>query len=61
MVKTNLIVVSQIKNIAKIGEKPLNVSSDFYEALNEKVREIIEKACKRAKLNSRNTVMGRDV
>ena len=61
MVKTNLIVVSQIKNIAKIEEKPLNVSSDFYEALNEKVKEIIEKAGKRAKLNSRNTVMGKNV
>jgi histone H3/H4 len=61
MVKTGLIVVSQIKNIAKIEDKPLNVSSDFYEALNERVREIIEKACKRAKLNGRNTVMGKDV
>ena len=59
--KTNLVVVSQIKNIAKIEEKPLNVSADFYEALNEKVKEIIEKACRRAKLNSRSTVMGKDV
>jgi len=57
----NLIVVSQIKNIAKIEDKPLNVSSDFYEALNEKVKNIIETACKRAKLNNRNTVMGKDV
>ncbi len=60
MVK-NLIVVSQIKSIAKIEDQPLNVSSDFYEALNEKVKIIIEKACKRAKLNSRTTVMGKDV
>ena len=61
MVKTNLVVVSQIKNIAKIEDKPLNVSSDFYETLNEKVKNIIETACKRAKLNGRNTVMGKDV
>jgi len=61
MTKTNLVVVSQIKNIAKIEDKPLNVSADFYDALNEKVKEIIEKACKRAKLNSRSTVMGKDV
>jgi histone H3/H4 len=61
MVKTNLIVVSQIKNIAKVEDKPLNVSSDFYEALNAKVKEIIETSCKRAKLNGRNTVMGKDV
>lgn len=61
MTKTNLIVVSQIKNFAKIEDKPLNVSSDFYEALDDKVKEIIETACKRAKLNSRNTVMGKDV
>ena len=61
MVKTNLIVVSQIKNIAKVEDKPLNVSSDFYETLNEKVKTIIQTACKRAKLNSRNTVMGKDV
>ncbi|MBL7054406.1 DUF1931 domain-containing protein [Candidatus Woesearchaeota archaeon] len=54
-------VVSQIKSIAKIEDQPLNVSSDFYEALNEKVKIIIEKACKRAKLNSRTTVMGKDV
>ena len=61
MTKTNLVVVSQIKNIAKIDDKALNVSADFYEALNDKVKEITEKACKRAKLNSRNTVMGKDV
>ena len=61
MTKTNLVVVSQIKNIAKIDDKSLNVSADFYDTLNDKVKEIIEKACKRAKLNSRNTVMGKDV
>ena len=61
MTKKSLIVVSNIKNIAKIEDKPLNVSSDFYEALDEKVKEIIGTACKRAKSNGRNTVMGKDV
>ena len=57
----SLIVRSQIKEFAKIDNKPLNVSSDFYEALNEKVKNIVAESCKRAKLNSRNTVMGKDV
>lgn len=57
----SLIVRSQIKEFAKIDNKPLNVSADFYEALNEKVKNIVAESCKRAKLNSRNTVMGKDV
>lgn len=61
MTSKSLIVVSQIKSMTKVDEKSLAVSSDFYEALNNKVRMIIEKACKRAKANNRNTVMGRDV
>ena len=47
--------------MAIIEGKPLNVSADFYTALDEKVKKIVEEACKRAKLNNRNTVMGRDV
>ncbi len=61
MTKTSLIVVSQIKDLAKVGERKLAVSSDFYEALNKKVREVIERAVKRAVENNRTTVMGRDV
>ena len=57
----SIIVRSQIKEIAKIEGKPLNVAADFYTALDEKVKKMVEGACKRAKLNSRNTVMGRDV
>lgn len=56
-----LIVRSNIKNHAKINDRPLNVSTDFYEKLNEKVITIIKEACKRAKENNRNTVMGRDI
>ena len=35
--------------------------SDTSEALNKKVEKLIEEASKRAKLNNRNTLMGRDV
>ena len=57
----SIIVRSQVKDIAKIEGKPLNVSADLYTALDEKVKKIVEDACKRAKLNNRNTVMGKDV
>ena len=58
---TNLVVRSQVKNYAKVDDKPLSVSEDFYEALNKKIEKLIEDAAKRAKANNRNTVMARDV
>jgi histone H3/H4 len=58
---TSLVVRSQIKNYAKVDGKPLNVAEDFYETLNKKVEKLIEEASKRAKLNNRSTLMGRDV
>ena len=58
---SELVVKAKIKELAKIDEKALNVSSDFYEVINVRVENIIKKACKRAKLNGRNTVMGKDV
>ena len=57
----SVIIRSNIKEYAKFNEKPLNVSTDFYERLNEKVISIIKEACKRAKENGRNTVMGKDI
>ncbi|MBU0628737.1 MAG: DUF1931 domain-containing protein [Nanoarchaeota archaeon] len=57
----SVIVRSNIKEYAKVNEKSLNVSTDFYERLNEKVIALIKEACKRAKENSRNTVMGKDI
>lgn len=57
----SLIVKSQVKEHAKLDNKPLSVSEEFYRALEEKVRKLIEEACKRAKQNSRNTVMERDL
>jgi len=57
----SLIVKSQVKESAKIDNKPLNVAEEFYTALEEKVKKDVENACKRAKLNSRNTLMARDL
>ena len=58
---SELVVKAKIKELAKIDEKALNVSTDFYEAINKKVEGMIVESCKRAKLNGRNTVMGKDV
>ena len=58
---SELVVKAKIKDLAKIDEKSLNVSSDFYEQINKKVENLIQEACKRARANGRNTVMGKDV
>lgn len=58
---TSLVVRSQIKQYAKVDEKPLNISTDFFDELNKKVESLIKEACQRAKANNRNTVMGRDI
>jgi histone H3/H4 len=57
----SIIVKSQVKELAKLDSKPLSVSEEFYKALEEKVKKLIEDSCKRAKLNSRNTIMARDL
>ncbi len=57
----SVIVKSQVKELAKIENKSLSVAEEFYKALEEKNRKLIEEACKRAKLNSRNTLMARDL
>jgi histone H3/H4 len=56
-----LVVRSNIKEHAKVNERTLNISTDFYEKLNEKVISMIKEACRRAKENNRNTVMGKDI
>ena len=58
---TGLVVRSQIRNYAKIDGKSLNISNEFYEALNRKAAKLIEEACIRAIANGRTTLMGRDV
>lgn len=57
----HLVVRSNLKDYAKVNERPLNISTDFYEKLNEKLITIIKEACTRAKENNRNTVMGKDL
>lgn len=52
-----IIVKSKIKEIA--GQ--YNVSGDFPEVLNEKVKQMVQDAIKRAESNNRKTVMGRDL
>ena len=39
----------------------MNVSSDFYDALDEEVDELLEKAAQRADANDRKTVQPRDL
>ena len=54
---TYIVVKSQIKDL--VGE--LQVSGDFAEALDKKVKEIIKQAITRAKDNGRRTVMSKDL
>lgn len=55
-------VRTQVKDIVKESGLGINnVSEDFMEKLNEKVKQVVEEACKRAKENGRKTVMGKDV
>lgn len=52
----DLIVKSQVKESVDA-----NVSSDFYDALDERVEEILDAAAERAEQNGRSTVQPRDV
>ncbi|MBN2454527.1 DUF1931 domain-containing protein [Candidatus Woesearchaeota archaeon] len=61
-----VVVKSQIAAIVKEKVKEQeshvdNITNDFAPALDKKVREIISEAIKRASLNNRRTLMGRDV
>ncbi|HLG24073.1 MAG TPA: DUF1931 domain-containing protein [Candidatus Nanoarchaeia archaeon] len=58
---STIINKSQVKDFAKIEGKPLNVAEEFYTSLEEKTKKLVEDACKRAKANSRSTVMARDL
>jgi len=57
----SVIVKSQVKELAKLDGKELSVADEFYNALEEEVKKMVEKSCKRAKQNSRNTLMARDL
>jgi len=59
---TNLVVRTQVKDILKdSGMGVENMSGDFMDILDEKVKEIVFTATKRAKENGRRTVMAKDL
>ena len=59
---TTIVVRTQIKDILKeSGLGVENISSDFMDRLDEKVKQLILESIKRAKENGRRTVMGKDV
>lgn len=53
----DLIVKAAVKD--EIGE--MNISSDFYDALDEDVSNLLENAARRAEENDRKTVQPRDL
>ncbi len=57
-----LTVRTQIKDILReSGLGVDNISGDFMDKLDEKVKQLILDAAKRAKENGRRTIMGKDV
>ena len=54
---TDLIVKAAVKD--ELSD--MNVSSDFYDALDEEVSELLEDAAQRAGDNDRKTVQPRDL
>ena len=54
---TNVIVKAAVKE--ELSD--VNVSSDFYDALDEEVTELLEDAARRADENDRKTVQARDL
>ena len=59
---TNLVVRTQVKEILKESGLGLdNLSGDFMDRLDEKTKQLILDAAKRAKDNGRRTIMGKDV
>jgi len=53
----DLVVKAAVKD--ELADK--NVSSDFYEALDEEVEAILDRASERASENDRKTVQSRDL
>jgi histone H3/H4 len=50
-----------VKAAVKDELENVNVSSDFYDALNENVSELLDDASRRASENDRKTVQPRDL
>ena len=55
----NLIIKSNIRKAVK--DKIANVATEVEQALNDKVQEILDEACERAKANGRRTLHARDL
>ena len=59
---TNLVVRTQVKDLLKESGLGLdNLAGDFMDRLDEKVKQLILDAAKRAKDNGRRTIMGKDI
>jgi histone H3/H4 len=56
---SNVVVASKVKDAIKSAD--VRMSSDFPEALNAEVQELIDKAAQRAKDNGRSTVRPSDL
>lgn len=57
-----LVVRTQVKDLLKeSGLGVENLSGDFMDKLDEKTKHLILEAARRAKENSRRTIMGKDV
>tara|TARA_Y100000310_G_scaffold324402_1_gene386205 strand:+ start:135 stop:311 length:177 start_codon:yes stop_codon:yes gene_type:complete len=56
----NLAARTQVKEIVKEAGVD-NVSGDYMDKLDQKVQELVLNSVKRAKENSRKTVMGKDL
>jgi len=50
-----------VKSAVKEALDEHNVASDFYDALDEEVEELLEDAAARAEANDRKTVQSRDL
>ncbi len=50
-----------VKAAVKEALQDKNVASDFYDALDEEVEELLEDAARRAEANDRKTVQPRDL
>ncbi len=55
-------VRTQVRDVLKGSElKVDNIADDFMDKLDEKVKQLVLEAAKRAKDNGRKTVMGKDL
>ncbi|WP_297506082.1 hypothetical protein [Thermococcus sp.] len=56
-----MLVKSKVKEFVKSIDPELRVSPEFYDALEEELKALIEKAVKRAKAEGRKTLYARHV